>query len=103
MVTLLIPVVVFFGDTKLLTTVEQKIEHQISYKCAYIKEKTKDKSPKTEWKFLCIVAKFPDRSTATSVWSSYSTPERTGAPQILKCFKVNRQFLLILGSRFVLS
>lgn len=26
----------FFGDTKLLTTVEQNIEHQISYKCAYI-------------------------------------------------------------------
>lgn len=80
MVTLLIQV---FCDTKLLTKVEQKIEHQISYKCAYIllSKERKDKSPKTEWKFLCIVAKFPDRSTAKSVWSSYSTPERTGAPE----------------------
>lgn len=50
MVTLLIPVGVFFCDTKLLTTVEQNIEHQISYKCAYIllSKERKDKRQKTK-------------------------------------------------------
>lgn len=57
MVTLLIPVGGFFGDTKLLTTVEQNIEHQISYKCAYImlsKERQKIKALKQNGSF-CVL------------------------------------------------
>lgn len=63
-----------FFNTKLFTSRTSNFIC-VHMSCSVKKEKTKDKALKQNGRF-CVLW----QRTDTSVWSSYSTPERTGAP-----------------------